>query len=896
MLEEHDTYVAPTTYIPGVTAIKPPYKGEVFMTKPTPKMPTKEQKASEESEERAQKLIPPKTRSYKFKYLGTKFRFLKNGLESETAGVKVDRHASNLEAIEKVESKSAEFRVMEIHRRHVDLLIAELSKIEEVVEENNSMLPSEVLKMVTAKKKSKRDLLDNRRKGWRRDKKKKSRRTKDGISNRVSSNSPTTIPAEAGALGAAHQLSQVLEAPSLFESSSSVVEHGSVIKPSGIEHDSFHDIRFLGNEEGPEEEEEEDPGESWNELDRNARIQKAREADQKKRAPHHSDIGTDLALQAYEDRASFPTHFHPKHGHFHMKFSTKRHWYVEGPAVYFNLNAMNERQQKAHQQGTVFVEQAPKSSSILRAKHRNTSRKVRDIHVTTATNKWSLSARQRHLAASLTRDEVAGDSSSEYTSSSEDDEHDEDEPMLDLEEAVGLGSASPSKLILASQMAAGPDEDTVEEGKEGEEFEERNNTGSTRTNRPESENSVNNQANRERSRNFLSAVPQLDAEALQDLKVSLRNVHMYYRNYSGNLEANAAPGVEEEMTRSPRDWDWFETQSGSNSRPGTTNTDNRGASRGRSRGQSRGKSRDSHSRDSGKAQDDSAIASALGEGKGKPDTEQQSKSAPVTARGEGDDDDDATAPEGEKTGGNQEESSQRDIALTLSRLRQAKEHPTSTEDRAGPVVANSNFFLQKQGDGGQIDGDKESGGSPTDLSWMVRSEKQSEERKVLVPQRPEHGPPSRPGTGNTSRSTSSGGTRPESRARKMKPAAAPEPEYKHPPPESPVRRVRTPQLMKEIIDEESRKQRSHSPLDRGRTNALMGRRGDQNDKANAPRDSQVSSIRVIQRAGNTRSKAFVSHAQEVHSELKDLPIFKDFADYSLNSGQRKPLMADHGRA
>lgn len=867
--EAESVYIAPP-YVPGVTAIKPPYKGKVHMARPTPRMATKEQKENEEVDRRA-KTIPPKTRSYKFKYMGQQFRFLKKSLEIEAGGIKVDRHASNLEAIAKVESKGdAEFRVMERHRRQVDLLIAELSKIEEVVEEYDSMLPSEVLKMVTAKKKKKHDLHSERRKKWWQRKKEKQRngrlnQIKDDESGAVTS-STRHAPQAHSVPGDQHQLSQVLEAPSLLESSSSVVEHGSVIKPSAMDHDSFHDLRFIGDEEGPEEDEEEEQGEGgqeWHEAERRARRQKLN--------ARHSGIGTSLALQAFEDKASLPAQLHPQKGHSHIKFSTKRHWYVDGPAVYFNLDSMNERQQHDHQHGVST--QAANSSLIRRAKHSGKDRQIRSTHVSSAANKWSLSARQRHLAASVDQMDQESDSS-EYSSSSDDDMEDS---ALD----------SPTNIALASLMA--DKDDTASESLD-EEF-----PAPKSASRPESENSVNNQESRERSQAFLSAVPQLDAEALQDLKVSLRNVHMYYRNYNRSLEANTAPGVEEEITRSPREWDWFESKSGSNSRPSTTNAGSRGTSRGQSRSCSRGQSRESSSRD--KARDDSALDTAPSESKLCHDAQQpQSKSVPVTAR-EGYDG--AAAEEGGEEDASHDQntvadSSQRDVALALTRLRQAKGSSSSPLDRTGPVIANSNFFLQRQEAAhGEKNQDED---SSVDCSWMVRSAKDAPhgEKKVLtVPHRPDSGPPSRSGTGATSRATSSSGARPG--RRNIKPVT-PEIEHRHPAPESPVRRVRTPQLLKEVIDEEARHQQSvrqsaaKAPLRRGV--AVVTSRGQQ--LVGPPRASQVPSYRMLQRAGNTRSKAFVAHAEEIHAELKNLPIFEDFALYSLNKGQRAPLMSSKG--
>ena len=91
-----------------------------------------------------------------------------------------------------------------------------------------------------------------------------------------------------------YKLSQVLEAPSLLENSSSAIEQGSVIKPSGIDHDSFYDLSSVGASEGPEEEADtedgREAGREWHLAELKARREKLN--------ARHSGVGSTLVSQA----------------------------------------------------------------------------------------------------------------------------------------------------------------------------------------------------------------------------------------------------------------------------------------------------------------------------------------------------------------------------------------------------------------------------------------------------------------------------------------------------------------------------------------------------------------------------------------------------------------------
>ena len=156
IIENEDSFYTsvPYGYVPGVTAVRPPDK--LYMADPSAergqriynkgkgndrKHDSKSNKdsttrqepihAAEDAKARVQ--IPPKTKNYKFQFLGQKFRFLDPHLEHPTGGVTIDRHASKNQAIAVIESKDAEYRVVQRHKRHVDLLVAELSKMDQIL-------------------------------------------------------------------------------------------------------------------------------------------------------------------------------------------------------------------------------------------------------------------------------------------------------------------------------------------------------------------------------------------------------------------------------------------------------------------------------------------------------------------------------------------------------------------------------------------------------------------------------------------------------------------------------------------------------------------------------------------------------------------------------------------
>lgn len=57
---------------------------------------------------------------------------------------------------------------------------------------------------------------------------------------------------------------------------------------------------------------------------------------------------------------------------------------------------------------------------------------------------------------------------------------------------------------------------------------------------------------RDSLRKTLDMVPQLDAEALEDFQTALRNIQIFYTNYSNDTNAIHAPILEERVTQSPR--------------------------------------------------------------------------------------------------------------------------------------------------------------------------------------------------------------------------------------------------------------------------------------------------------------------------------------------------------
>jgi hypothetical protein len=533
IIENEDSFytAVPYGYVPGVTAVRPPDK--FYMAHPSAegaqhiynKGKDKERghnsKSNKDSTTRQEPThvaadakvsveIPPKTKNYKFQFLGQKFRFLDPHLEHPTGGVTIDRHASKNRAIAVIESKDAEYRVVQRHKRHVDLLVAELSKMEQILGDT-SLLPSQVLHAVTARKREKEDMHEKRRKNWRK-KQQQQQHQKRGpasSSNASSSNANGNDGANVGGgtgLGLGLGLSQVLEAPSLLECGSVVggvrSGGGGVVKPSmlqGMDQDSFHD----------------DP---------------------------------ELLLRGGNDNPKYPHsggNDNPQQQHTHMRFSTKRHWYEGGAVAFINPEAVAFNKNPAAAvllQGQSSSGGGSARATVVSPVHAvevqeggndnpkyphsgvndNPQRMpVRKTHISTASERHHSAlrrSRDRH-SIRFDHDGDGEDGSSEYVTSSEEEEDEDD----DVGEEGGVVSISAALLAGGSDYDDDDDDDNDDNGGDGKD----KHGSSSSSSRPQSEDSVNNARSRAAAAQLLSVVPQLDTEALQDLRVGLRNVHMY---------------------------------------------------------------------------------------------------------------------------------------------------------------------------------------------------------------------------------------------------------------------------------------------------------------------------------------------------------------------------------
>ncbi len=780
-------------------------------------VPSKERRDREEREER-NKALPYKTRNYKFRFFGEqKFRFLDPTLEKEGGIENFDRHASQREAVAEIESKDADTRVLEKHRRQVDLLLAELKRVDEVINYSGrkDLLPSQVLKSVE-RRKNKRDRTKQKGREWRQ---RKGMHTRNG-SKSAGSGSATTEDAASACPNAQDyeaayrpsRLSQVLEVPSTDASADNEhpVKPSDLLRTSISSGDSF-DIR-LEPEEGEEDEEAEKDS-----------------TPQQPKPPQRSRGLTATTAMANAYDAGQSTRTSIRNAGIHMRFTEKRHWYVDGPAVYINLDACDIPNEDADGQST---------ATRRRIKHRHHTSKVNEGSVMTAYERWL----QRHPETVRSEDEDSS-SSSDYTDSSGDEGEEETT-------------------------------DEVLHALRGDESERSTSKGGG-GHAPESEDSTENHTTQISAQHFLQAVPRLDQEALEEIQIGLRNVHMYYRNFSGDLNAKDARGVQQDISPSPRDWEWA---SPSGTRPGTTSS-NTGSRPGTSGARVRALC------GAGGSQDDLILP--LGRHP-TPDNQAKTRSAPVTARAEEDEDE----GEDEKGGHAWKEDEEQDVSFMSERARADRDIALTLRalrGKTGVTLANSNFIhdaVTKQ------EKEKEESIKPAaECSWMIRPEK----KRLDAP------------TPSDSRQGTTGGTRAPSAPSCARPSRS---RPSHPAPRTTssnttaisannalvtsveptvtVKKVRAPQVLRAVLEEEERvaaaETNSASRQEVASTAAHV---------AEGMKEENLAYGRFRFKAPpDPTDKRFESKARSVRAEMVKLPIFKEFVRYSMcGDGKRWPLMA-----
>ena len=201
------------------------------------------------------------------------------------------------------------------------------------------------------------------------------------------------------------QLSGVLEVPSTSNASD---DNGTSMKPSDLakaslsSRDSFDiSLEASGPEEDGEEEEEEEKKDA---------------ATSRQQEPKRSSRGltTVTAIaNAYDPGQSMRTSM--RNAGIHMRFSEKRHWYVEGPAVYVNLDAFTFDDSEDSGRGRPTI-----THRAFRRRHHGSS--VNEGSVITAYERWT----QKHPGSRVRVDEDSSESDSTDSSIGEEEEEESD--------------------------------------------------------------------------------------------------------------------------------------------------------------------------------------------------------------------------------------------------------------------------------------------------------------------------------------------------------------------------------------------------------------------------------------------------------------------------------------